>query len=63
MAQQNGPLGQGRIFYNCATMLLIYSGRDKFLDTLAQRCYTPFLLYLSTRYGVILIRETQYTDY
>ena len=39
-------------------------GRDKvFLDTLTQRCYTPFLSGLSTTCGVILIRETQYVDY
>ena len=47
----------------CASMLLIYSGRDKFLDTLAQRCYTPFLSGLSTTCGVKLIREAQYVDY
>ena len=39
-------------------------GRYKvFLDTLAQRYYTPFLSGLSTTYGVILIREAQYVDY
>ena len=38
-------------------------GKDKFLDTLAQRCYTPFLSGLSTTYGVILIHEAQYVDY
>ena len=44
-------------------MLLIYSGRDKFLDTRAQRYYTPFLTGLSTTCGVILICEAQYVDY
>ena len=38
-------------------------GEMIFLDTLAQRCYTPFLSGLSTTCGVILIREAQYIDY
>ena len=35
----------------------------KFLVTLDQRCFTPFLLYLSTTCGVILINEAQFVEY
>ena len=74
MAQQRRPLGHSRIHImsvlECCSWWVnserpkLTPGRDKvFLDTLAQRCYTPFLSGLLTTCGVILIHEAQYIDY
>ena len=38
-------------------------GEIHFLNTLTQRHFTPFLLYLSTTCGLIIIREAQYVDH